>query len=191
GFVPEWEGDFLVGGLADRSIHRLRIADGRVQYDEPIRIGERIRDISQGAGGVIYILTDANVLMELRPARPETRLKEARTETTSALHETLPGWSKAQVVLARCGVCHSYERNVESPIAPNLHGLVGRKKGGSGFANHTEEWAALEGVWTEEALEQLLKAPASFAPSSFMAGQSVGDEEARAAMIAYFKSLSD
>jgi cytochrome c2 len=191
GFTPAWEGDFLAGGLADRSLHRLRIADGRVQYDEPIRVGSRIRDISQSDGGPVYILTDDNILMELRL---RTDALQARLdEGTPAKYTQMRGWAKAEAVLARCQTCHSFEKGVEGVAGPNLYGVVGRDIGGTNFPNYSTGWLALEGAWTEQRLDRLLADPPSVAPrTSVMALQgSVEDRAVREAILAYMRSNAD
>jgi hypothetical protein len=67
GFLPEWEGDILVSSLGKKALHRIRYRDGRVIFDEAIRIGHRIRDLDQLADGTIIMWTDDASLIELRP----------------------------------------------------------------------------------------------------------------------------
>ena len=55
-----WKGSLLVGGLKSRSVARLTVKDGRITGEERLfaQLGERIRDVRQGADGLIYLLTD-------------------------------------------------------------------------------------------------------------------------------------
>lgn len=58
--IPEWRGDLLIGGLKERELVRLELKDGRVVGEEHL-LGERnrrIRDVKEGAGGELYIVTD-------------------------------------------------------------------------------------------------------------------------------------
>jgi glucose/arabinose dehydrogenase len=77
---PGWDGRFFVGGLASRSVVRLRIgADTGLFVEEqrmfsPLRA--RIRDIRTGPDGYLYILTDAEN-GELWRLRPRTGPAEA------------------------------------------------------------------------------------------------------------------
>jgi cytochrome c2 len=189
GFTPQWEGDFLAGGLADRSLHRLRLVEGHVQYDEPIRIGSRIRDISQ-SDGPVYVLTDDAVLMELRLREEE---EAAPDEGPTARYMQMPGWTEARTVLERCRACHSFEKGVENGAAPNLYGIVDRPVGATAFPNYSAEWLALKGSWTEQRLDQLLAKSTSVAPrGSVMAGQAyIQDPDVRAAILAYLRSNAD
>lgn len=57
---PEWQGDFFIGALAGRHLAHLKIENGKV-IEEPrllTELGERIRDVKQGPGGAIWLLTD-------------------------------------------------------------------------------------------------------------------------------------
>ena len=191
GFAPAWEGDFLVGGLADRSVHRLRVIDDRVQYDEKIHIGSRIRDISQFDGEPVYIMTDDGILMELRLRTDE--LQARADEGATAAYAKMPGWTEAQNVLLRCQGCHSFEKGVEGAAGPNLYGVIGRKVGGTDFPNYDPGWRALGGAWTEERLDQLLANSASMVPrTSVMAAQGfVDDPKVRAAILAYMRDNED
>ncbi|MEM8589789.1 MAG: PQQ-dependent sugar dehydrogenase [Pseudomonadota bacterium] len=188
-FNPEWEGDLLVASLNGHAVRRLRLDGPRVVYDEPIDFGERIRDISQAPdGGPIFVLTDEADLVEIRPAPDASDLLVA--DDPNLQLTTMPGWPRAEARIEACGVCHSYERGLQSNVAPNLFGIVGREIGGTDFEGYSEGWLALDGVWTEEALDRLLREPTSFSSTSIMASQTpVADPEEREAMIAFFLTL--
>jgi len=58
--IPEWRGDFLIGGLSSRALIRLVVRDGRVVGEERLLRDrkERIREVVQGPDGALYLLTD-------------------------------------------------------------------------------------------------------------------------------------
>ncbi len=60
-YGPDWRGSLFVGALKAQRLHRLQIAEGRVQRDEYLLadLGERIRDVRQGPDGWLYLLTDS------------------------------------------------------------------------------------------------------------------------------------
>ncbi len=60
--IPEWKGNFLVGGLAGAQLSRLVMENGKVTQEEELLSdqGDRIRDIRQGPDGAVYVLTDDN-----------------------------------------------------------------------------------------------------------------------------------
>jgi glucose/arabinose dehydrogenase len=70
---PEWTGDFFVGALAERSLHRVRMREGEVVLQETLLrdLKARIRDVRTGPDGFLYLLTDdANgLVLRLRPGK--------------------------------------------------------------------------------------------------------------------------
>ena len=58
---PQWQGNLLVGALADKSVHRVRLEDDRAIDEEVLfeELRERIRDVRVGPDGAVYLLTDA------------------------------------------------------------------------------------------------------------------------------------
>ncbi|NJN85346.1 MAG: PQQ-dependent sugar dehydrogenase [Leptolyngbyaceae cyanobacterium SL_7_1] len=54
-----WDGDLFVGGLVSQTVHRLDLDEsGNVIDQQPISIGQRVRDVRQGPDGLLYVLTD-------------------------------------------------------------------------------------------------------------------------------------
>ena len=68
-----WSGSILVGGMMPGRLVRLTLRDGRVASEERYLgdRGERIRDIEQGADGLLYAVTDHpnGSVLKLSPAR--------------------------------------------------------------------------------------------------------------------------
>jgi glucose/arabinose dehydrogenase len=69
---PNWRGDIFVGALRDQMLVRLRMNGEQVAQEERILKGVlgRIRAVSQGPDGYLYVLTDESngVLARLEPA---------------------------------------------------------------------------------------------------------------------------
>ncbi|KPQ30273.1 MAG: glucose/sorbosone dehydrogenase family protein [Marinobacter excellens HL-55] len=59
---PQWRGNLFVGALANKSVHRMILADGEVIATERLfdELGERIRDVREGPDGALYLLTDSS-----------------------------------------------------------------------------------------------------------------------------------
>ena len=55
---PAWQGDVLIGGLTARAVVRLDVDGTQVTDESRIDIGQRIREVAQGPGGEVYLLTD-------------------------------------------------------------------------------------------------------------------------------------
>ncbi|MGB1838171.1 PQQ-dependent sugar dehydrogenase, partial [Marinobacter adhaerens] len=58
---PDWQGNLLVGALADKSVHRVTLEAGHASDVESLfeAMGERIRDVATGPDGAVYLLTDS------------------------------------------------------------------------------------------------------------------------------------
>lgn len=57
---PAWHGDFFVGALAEKSVRRVRISNGKPVTQEVLlrELDARIRDVREGPDGYLYVLTD-------------------------------------------------------------------------------------------------------------------------------------
>jgi aldose sugar dehydrogenase len=69
--VPAWNGNLFAGGLVSQDVRRLVLnANGQVQRQQTIAIGQRVRDVRQGPDGWLYVLTDApnGQLLRLEPS---------------------------------------------------------------------------------------------------------------------------
>jgi glucose/arabinose dehydrogenase len=73
---PEWQGDLFVGGLASTALVRLELDGEQVIHEERLleSLGYRIRDVVQGPGGALYVLTDEDngEVLRITPAEDET-----------------------------------------------------------------------------------------------------------------------
>lgn len=55
---PEWQGDFLIGGLVSQGLVVLHMEDGRVAYEERVPLDARVRDVKVGPDGAVYVVTE-------------------------------------------------------------------------------------------------------------------------------------
>jgi aldose sugar dehydrogenase len=69
---PEWRGNLLVSALAGEAVHRLVLDGDKVVGEEVLlkEFGERLRNVREGPGGVIWLLTDhpRGQLLRMMPA---------------------------------------------------------------------------------------------------------------------------
>lgn len=58
---PEWQGDLFASTLAERSVRRIRLENGKLAGEEVLfeELDERIRDVRGGPDGALYLLTDS------------------------------------------------------------------------------------------------------------------------------------
>lgn len=59
---PQWKNSVFIGALAERNLIRLTLAGDRIVSEERLLMdrNERIRDVSVGPDGYVYLLTDDN-----------------------------------------------------------------------------------------------------------------------------------
>lgn len=68
--IPAWQGNLFAGGLVSRNLIRIVVdKQGKVINQQPIEIGQRVRDVRQGKDGFLYVLTDEDngQLIRLEP----------------------------------------------------------------------------------------------------------------------------
>jgi hypothetical protein len=71
GEPSRWDGDFLVSSLAGLKLFRIRIREDRVIHVEPIKVGERVRDLVQTDEGAFVLFADNGRFLELWSADSE------------------------------------------------------------------------------------------------------------------------
>jgi cytochrome c len=98
---------------------------------------------------------------------------------------------KGQAVFeANCGICHSAIPK-ELKVGPSLWGVVGRDKASEAEIAYSEALKAWSGVWTYEDLNTYLYGPTLTTPGVLMEMRGVPDDNERANLIAYLRTLSD
>ena len=67
---PAWRGNLLIGGLRSEALVRLTIDGQQVTDEERISMDTRIRNVTQGPDGTVYLLTDESdgEILRLSPA---------------------------------------------------------------------------------------------------------------------------
>jgi cytochrome c2 len=171
-----WRGDLLVGSLAAGTLFRVRPLDGRIQFVEPILIGERIRDLAEGPDGRIYLMFDSGSIGILDALDPE-----GVPETSDYFTPEMRG----QAVFATCATCHAGLQGT----APSLAGVVGRRVAAEPNYPYSAALRDLGGRWTPERLQAFLADPSGFAPGTTMRVDPIRDSTDRASLIAYLRSV--
>lgn len=93
-------------------------------------------------------------------------------------------------VARRCAACHTFEEGGANGVGPNLWGVVGATIASHDGFNYSAALQGLGGEWTYEALNHFIESPNSYAPGTAMSFRGLSDEEARADLVAYLRSLS-
>lgn len=93
----------------------------------------------------------------------------------------------------QCTVCHSLGEGERPIIGPNLYDVVGARIGGKDGYTYSPAMAAQNAagaIWTFEQLDAFLADPAAAIPGTRMSFTGIPDEDARANVIAYLRTLS-
>jgi len=173
GFHPAWDGDLLMASLKARSLYRIRERDGRALFVEPIRIGERVRDVGQLSDGRLVLLTDSRSLYfvsasDIWTGRDFVEGFFTDTDDDPALRR------RVLEVAAACGACHAFEPG-EHGAAPSLAGLYGARVASAPFNGYSPALRRLGGRWTRPALTAYLDDPGSVAPGTTMPDPGLDD----------------
>lgn len=89
----------------------------------------------------------------------------------------------------KCGTCHSLKPGVNK-VGPSLNGIIGRRAGGSDFANYK----ALQGAnftWDLENINEWIADPKKFIGKPTAMTVKVKKDDERAAIIAYITGEDD
>lgn len=90
-----------------------------------------------------------------------------------------------------CISCHYGEPNQVRTNGPNLWGVVGREKASMTDTPYSKVLRDWGGVWTYEDLNMYLYGPSLTKPGGFMEVPSIPDDNTRADLIAYLRTLTD
>ena len=93
-----------------------------------------------------------------------------------------------KIFVQRCQTCHGGTGPADSPIGPDLRGIVGKKAGSEASGLHSR--AALESdiVWSRESLRRFLSAPAKELPGTLMPA-SITDPKELDELLDFLQSL--
>jgi len=147
----------------------------------------------------LNIVSDAIFATE-KPAKPGylIAVKEAGPEKATAKKEesieallTKASAKKGEQVSKQCHACHTLEKGGPNRVGPNLWNIVGNERGqGRGF-NFSSAMKSKGGTWTYDELNKFLAGPQQYIPGTKMTFAGVKDDQKRADLIAYLRTLSD
>lgn len=166
---PRWTGDLLVASLRDRAVWRTKTARNRVLFTERIEVGERIRDLVQGADGSIVLWTDSEMLIRLEPAEERER--------------------GSAIFAQYCADCHTVGGDAGPTIGPVLDEVYGREIATVEGFDYSEALEELDGSWTRERLDRFLADPQRFAPGTRMMFPGFESPEERRIVVDYLDSV--
>ena len=169
---PLWRHNLLVGSLKEKTLFRLQMYADRVIYSEPIKLNQRIRDLIETPNGEIFIWSDRQNLIRLRPESSGLRKNETLARAGKRL-------------FYQCVGCHSIIPNGTHNIGPNLNNIYKNKIARYDDFNYSPALRNRSTErWTSENLDLFLKDPQIFAPGTSMQ-MKIPDDYERQALIDY------
>ena len=99
---------------------------------------------------------------------------------------------KGKTIAKQCGACHTFEKGGPNRVGPNLWNIVEdeRSKDRGGF-NFSAAMKAKGGEWTYEELNKFLANPRGYIAGTAMTFAGISNDQQRADVIAYLRTLSD
>ena len=89
----------------------------------------------------------------------------------------------------KCAACHAIETDTHL-MGPSLRGLIGRKAGSVPDFVFSSAMEKSDIVWSEEILEEYLKAPMEYVPGTVMPFGGIKNDEQRGALVCYIKHFN-
>lgn len=185
GFHPAWDGDLLAGSLAEQTLFRIRMRDGRVLFNERIKIGARIRYVHQH-GDQIALWTDQKGVILLTRGAFDASAQFAY-DKIAELDLTERQAGQTELVLDQCAECHNFGV-VAGGNAPPLGLVFGADIASAAFA-YSDGLLNASGTWTREALTAYLEDPNGFAAGTSMPNPEIGDPAVLGAVVDILEAL--
>ncbi|WP_354544286.1 cytochrome c family protein [Roseovarius sp. MBR-78] len=135
-------------------------------------------------------------------AAPEAAAEEPAAEATEAAAAEAPAEgafaalvaaadvAEGEKIFRRCAACHAVEQG-KNKVGPSLYGVVGRDIASAEGFNYSDALKGLEGEWTVDKLSAWIENPRGFAPGNRMGYPGLKDEQDRANVIGYLKSVAN
>jgi len=93
-----------------------------------------------------------------------------------------------KIFVQRCQTCHGGTGPADSPIGPDLRGIIGRKVGKEGPGMHSRAAVESDVIWDRESLRRFLSAPDKELPGTLMPSR-VTDPKELDDLLNYLESL--
>lgn len=113
-----------------------------------------------------------------------------RTKTKISVRLAQADQARGARVFRKCLACHPRKEGQRHTIGPNLWETVNRAQGQIAGYKFSKALRELGGIWSFENLDAFLSKPASVAPGNKMTFSGIRNEQDRADLILYLRSLA-
>ena len=98
---------------------------------------------------------------------------------------------KGKMVYRKCVACHSIKKGARHKIGPNLFGIVGRPSGKAPKYTYSKAIRLANLIWDEATLNNFIKNPKKLIKKTKMSFAGIRNDNQRANLIEYLKTLTD
>lgn len=158
--------------------------------------------------GIAFFVTGLigdNLIYETPPAKPPISIQGVQPAASTGgaaqpaeLPPIAPLLASADVekghqfVSQVCAACHSFNKGGKPIVGPNLYGILGAPHDHEAGFDYSASLQKFKGQpWTYDALNHWLDDPQTYAPGTRMTYTGVKNDQMRADVIDYLRSLSD
>jgi cytochrome c len=155
--------------------------------------------IASGAGVFSRIIYHPDIPEERAYPIDMAALEAAGGEAAQAQEEAmelsealaLASADSGATVAKKCAACHTFEQGGANKIGPGLWGILGRDIASLPDFSYSAALSEKEGVWDYEAVSEFVADPRGWAPGTKMTFAGLDDQQDRADLLLYLRSLSD
>jgi cytochrome c len=160
-------------------LHRLRIVDDRVAYDERIEIGQRLRDVISLPDGRLVVFNEPQKIGIIDTNGPNLHYISSKKDSTDkpmTVEKAANANSHGASIFSKyCASCHDMNK---IGIGPPLLGIIGHGVGKNPDFKYSADLSNSNLIWTRELLLSYITNPNLRFPSSRMGGVKVREAEA-------------
>lgn len=143
------------------------------------------------AAAMIFGLAPANIAKAQEPPTATEADEKVDDVESSGITELIavadPARGKKKSML--CAACHTFDEGGRNMVGPNLWGVYGRDKASIEGFPYSKAMTEKGGKWDDESLNMLLTKPSEYIAGTKMIFPGLSNEEDRAALIAWLKTL--
>lgn len=156
--------------------------------------------------GIAFFLTGTigdNLVTETRLKQPAIKIDVAEPASPSGqpapeqlapiaplLAKADPAAGEADTKKLGCTACHTFNEGGKAGIGPNLYNVVGGPHGHMPGFDYTNALKSKTGAWTFSELNEWLHKPSAYAPGTRMTFAGINNNQERADVIDYLRTLS-
>jgi cytochrome c len=156
--------------------------------------------------GIVFFLsgTIGTVLVQERPLKQaaiKIDVPEAASPSGQPAAPTIPpiapllakadpAAGEADTKKLGCVACHTFNEGGKAGLGPNLYGVVGAPHGHMQGFEYSKALKGKSGPWTFDELNEWLRQPSGYAPGTKMTFAGIKNDQQRADVIDYLRTLS-